>query len=99
MRDSLISFILYNLSRNIIDFNKPYLIHSHRLCIYLSNFTNVLSMCLCFCLFNNFMYDTITNIRVCSQININFVALFRITDLLFNVFYHFIILFVNFNKC
>ena len=41
------------------------------------------------------MYDTITNIRVCSQINIDFVELFRITDLMFNVFHHFIILFVN----
>ena len=38
--DSLISFFLYRLSRNLIDFNMPYVIYLDLLCLYLLNLKN-----------------------------------------------------------
>ena len=40
-----VSFILlYNLSRNVMDFSRPIVIHLDFLCLYLSNFTNLLNV-------------------------------------------------------
>ena len=38
--DSLFSIFLYRLSRNLIDFNMPYVIHLDFLCLNLLNLTN-----------------------------------------------------------
>ena len=46
LRTGLANFIvLYRLSRNLIDFNMPYVIHLDFLCLYLLNLTNFPVMC------------------------------------------------------
>ena len=54
-----VSFILlYKLSRKFMDFSRPIVIHLDLLCLYLSNFTNLLNVRLF--LANYFMYNIVT---------------------------------------